>query len=154
MSSIGSAGGRRAQRVGLSVLALLGAMLALAGFSSAAFANEAGDIDQCANGPLRAPAACVFDTSWVNGNLNGSKAHYLEDQTVPFRLKLTGLTAGTHTTTIEWDSLKSGRHAYDFITNFNRTEATANPCQDAGFTCSLGDADANGNATTWWTIPQ
>jgi len=125
-------------------LAVLAALLLALFVAPAAFGAEAADIDQCENGPLDAPHPCAFSLAdadpWVNGNLNGSKAHYREDEVVPFRIKLTGLTAGSNNTiTIEWDTLKGGKHAYDFIYNFNYTEKTADPCVGiAG--CSLGSA--------------
>src|SRR5688500_9134059 len=101
---------------------LFAALLAIAAVvAPPAFAAQNADIDQCANGPLSAPEECVFDSNWVNGNLGASKAHYAEDEVVPFRLVMTGLTPGAHTTTIEWDSLKGGKHAYDFIYNYNYT---------------------------------
>lgn len=98
---------------------------------------SAGNLDQCANGPLSAPTACSFGSAWVNGHLNGNQAHYLEDQVVPFRIVLTGLAAGNHTVTIEWDTLKGGKHAYDFIYNHDYTESTADPCAFVAG-CSLG----------------
>src|SRR5207302_1372012 len=65
------------------------------------FANTAANLDQCANGALAtAPnpqtnTNCATSGDWVNGNLGSSKAHYLEGDSVPYRLRLTGLTAGT-----------------------------------------------------------
>src|SRR5204863_2930209 len=33
-----------------------------------------------------------------------------------------------HSLTIEWDTTKTGTHALDYLTGFDRTVATANPC--------------------------
>src|SRR6266705_1605432 len=37
-------------------------------------------------------------------------------------------TTGTHAVTIEWDTTKLSTHAIDYLTTFNRTVTTANPC--------------------------
>mgnify|MGYP003350386752 CR=1 FL=1 len=68
-------------------------------------------------------------SEWVNGNVNGAKANYLEGDSLPYRLTFGGLdTAVPHQVTIEWDSTKGGKHAIDYLTGFNRTVATADPC--------------------------
>lgn len=119
------------------VLAL--ALLAAAFGASSAQAAAGSSLEQCANGPVSAPHACDFTAAesdpWVNGNLNATKAHYLEGDSVPYRMVFTDLstTAGTnlYTTTIEWDTTESsGKHGIDYITSYNRTEATANACLD------------------------
>ena len=115
----------RAPRRTLSLaLVALMASLALMGFgASSALAIEKGDLDQCANGPLTAPVQCLT-TNWENGNLNGSKAHYLEGQSVPYRLKLTDLNVGTfYNVQIEWDTTQGGDHALDYLTSFDRSLA-------------------------------
>src|SRR5262245_2195353 len=56
---------------------------------------------------------------WVNGNLGASKANYLEDMSIPYRMVMTGLSVGNHTITIEWDTTKSGKHALDYLTDYN-----------------------------------
>ena len=40
---------------------------------------------------------------------------------------LTGIdtSVATHTLTIQYDTLQSGTHAYDYLTSYNRTETTA-----------------------------
>jgi len=47
----------------------------------------------CSNGTTALSTNCA----WVNGNLNSSKAHYLEGDSVPYKVSISGLTAGTHT---------------------------------------------------------
>ncbi|QQS34416.1 MAG: carboxypeptidase regulatory-like domain-containing protein [Acidobacteriota bacterium] len=90
--------------------------------------GSAADLCQCRNGPNGAPEPCT-GTNWVNGNLNGSQAHYLEGESVPYRLAMTGLTVGpTHTVTIEYDTTEGGKHAIDYLTSFDRTETDASPC--------------------------
>ena len=113
------------------VLALAAAALLLAPGGTAA--NPSANLDQCANGTLASPSvpACAPNT-WVNGNVNESKAHYLEGDSIPYRMLMNNLSFGAaspvHTLTIEWDTTKSGKHAIDYLTSFDRTVTTANPC--------------------------
>lgn len=90
--------------------------------------THTASLDQCRNGPLTAPEGCAGN-NWVNGDLNGSQAHYIEGQSVPYRILFGNLAfPGSHTVTIEWDSSENSLHAIDYLTTFNRTETTANPC--------------------------
>jgi len=50
---------------------------------------------------------------WVNGNVNASKAHYVEGYSVAYRAVITGLTNGPHNFKIEWDIRKSGKAGID-----------------------------------------
>src|SRR6266446_3559590 len=64
--------------------------------AAAAFAASAANIDQCANGGVGdTPVACSGN-NWVNGNVNGSKAHWKEGEFLPYRAIVTGLNAGAH----------------------------------------------------------
>ncbi len=98
-----------------------------------ALANPSADLDQCGNGGMLNPTendpACD-PREWVNGNLGPSKAHYLEGDSIPYRLKFDNLGTGAtiHTVTIEWDTTKSGTHAIDYLTTYDRTVTTADPC--------------------------
>ena len=77
---------------------------------------------QCANGSPLDGTPCQSDAEWVSGNLGASKATYNEGDSIPYRMAMTGLSlAGSHTLTIEWDTTKSGKHALDYLTTFNRT---------------------------------
>ena len=90
-------------------------------------------IEQCAN----LSSTCDTPAEWITGNLGQSKALYLEGQSVPYRAVLSGLTAGrTYAVRIEWDTTESGKHALDYLTSFDRTEAGADPCATA--LCSGG----------------
>ena len=74
----------------------------------AVLANPAASSSQWAN---LAPGS-----SWVNGNVNQSKAAYLEGDNVPYRVEFSNLTTGTsnpHTIVIQWDTTKGGKHAMD-----------------------------------------
>lgn len=99
-------------------------------------ANPSADLDQCENGKATAPKAC----DWVNGNLNENNSHYGEGDSVPYRIVFSNLPSGSsHTVTFEWDTTKSGKHALDYLTSFDRTEATANPCSGVA-NCSLASS--------------
>lgn len=88
-------------------------------------ANPSANLDQCENGKASAPKNC----DWGNGNLNENNSHYGEGDSVPYRVKFSNLTTSpaTHTVTIEWDTTKSGKHAFDYLTTYNRTQA-GDPC--------------------------
>jgi uncharacterized repeat protein (TIGR01451 family) len=125
----------------LSVCTLLGSMLVVANVALAA--NQAADLDQCANGALPSAPTDGCDgsagTQWVNGNLGESKSVYREGDSIAYRLKLTNIATGAaqHTVKIEWDTTKSGKHAIDYLTTWNRTVANANPCLGVA-NCVLG----------------
>jgi hypothetical protein len=102
------------------------------------------DLDQCRNGTLDAPARCT-GSNWVNGNLNASQAHYVEGESVPYRMRFVGLPIGAHTVTIEWDTTESAKHALDYLTTFNRTEVDAEPCS--------GVTGCDPAAYSAWAIP-
>src|SRR3972149_7532130 len=58
------------------------------------YAAVSVNLDQYAN---KAPAG------WQNGNLNSTNSEYAEGDSVPFRLNITGLTAGSHTIHMNYD---------------------------------------------------
>ena len=109
--------------------------------------NAAANLDQCANGGVGDPHEPCTMTNWVNGNLGASKAHYNEGDSVPYRLRFSNLdTAVSHTVTFSWDTTKSGKHAIDYVTSFDRTETLAlgnNPCSGVSG-CDLGVFDTEG----------
>lgn len=94
--------------------------------------NPSASLDQCANDPAPSPhtdGCSASATDWVNGNLGASKSSYFEGDSIPYRLTFDNLsTSSNHNVVIEWDTTKSGKHAIDYLTTFNRTVATANPC--------------------------
>jgi uncharacterized repeat protein (TIGR01451 family) len=117
----------RASRVLAATLFLLAVAMAAPMLAKAA--NPAANIDQCRNGQITAPVQCAND-AWVNGNLGEQNSHYREGDSVPFRATLTDLNASagnTHTLVIQYDTLQSGTHAYDYLTSYFRTETTADP---------------------------
>lgn len=91
------------------------------------------DIEQCANGPLDAPIHCNVSSGndgYVRGNVNESKSHYVEGQSVPIRFVATDLTIGqSYTVTLGYDFTKAGQYATDYLTDYDRTESVNNnPC--------------------------
>jgi len=125
-----------------SLLVVLSFVLTLAGAVTpvrAAPQAAAGDLDQCRNGTLASPADCVAGTpplGWVNGNANGTQAHWTEGQSIPYRIRLTGLTNGQHELTIRYDyTAPTGEHAFDYLTTFNRSAPSADPCSDFLIPC-------------------
>lgn len=113
--------------------------------------NPSANLDQCQNGALGNPITlwpCVNGTlggtsysNWVNGNVNGSKAHWREGEFLTYRAKLSGLAAGSHTLVFQYDTVHSGKHAIDYLGSFDATETTSpttgkfhrnanNPCAD------------------------
>lgn len=102
----------------------------------------AGNLDQCANGGIGDPVVPCANPNWENGNVNQSKAHWREGDSVAYRQILTGFTPGStgNTVTLGYDTTKGGKHALDYLTSFDRTETQAmgnNPCSGVAG-CSLG----------------
>jgi uncharacterized cupredoxin-like copper-binding protein len=94
------------------------------------FSDGSANLDTCANGPTSAPVQCTGE-NWDNGNLNASKSHYAEGDSVPYRTVFENLVVGhTYTISIEYDTTQGGKHAFDYLTSFDRTEPSPgnNPC--------------------------
>ena len=93
-------------------------------------------LDQCSN--LTTTCDSAHSANWQNGNLGTSNSDYAEGESVAYRSVITGLTVGqTYFLNLEWDSTENGgHHAIDYLTSFDRTETTADPC--AGVTCAGG----------------
>ena len=113
--------------------------------AEAAFTDGSANLDTCENGPASAPTTCTGE-AWTNGNVNGSKGHYAEGQSVPYRTIFENLTAGnTYTLTVEYDTTQGGKHAFDYLTSFDTTEPTPgnNPCtrKQGGSIVSVCDPD-------------
>ncbi|HTK04889.1 MAG TPA: hypothetical protein VL500_04855, partial [Candidatus Eisenbacteria bacterium] len=97
--------------------------------------DPSGNLDQCANGSTASPATCT-GSAWQNGNLNSNQAHYVEGESAPYRLVLSDVpTTGTNTLVLEYDVMHSSKHALDYLSSFDRTETTADPCSGVG-TCA------------------
>lgn len=114
----------------------------LVGSSAAVAAGKPGfRLEHCANGPFTAPVQCNVasgKSGYTRGNLNASKSHYFEGDSVPARIVATGLSVGqSYTVTVGYDFTVGGVLAIDYLTNFDRTEPTSDPCASVAG-CSLG----------------
>jgi RHS repeat-associated protein len=90
----------------------------------ALFAATSISLSQCGNLASGQPTNCA----WQNGNLNANQAHWLEGDSVPYRVVMTGLTSGTsYSLTIGYATTKGGKHAIDYLTSYNRTMAGGSP---------------------------
>jgi uncharacterized repeat protein (TIGR01451 family)/LPXTG-motif cell wall-anchored protein len=118
------------RRAALAMALLTGTIIVFT--QSSASAKAAADLDQCANiGPT-----CDTDNpaQWQNGNLGSSQSSYSEGDAVPYRTEFTGLTAGsTYAVSLGWETTKGGKRALDYLTTYDYSETTADPC--AGLTC-------------------
>jgi len=64
--------------------------------------------------------APVSPVNWATGNSNSGNSHFSEGQSIPYRLTISKLRAGSHFLEIEWDTKKNSKNAIDYITSFNR----------------------------------
>jgi von Willebrand factor type A domain/Dockerin type I domain len=72
--------------------------------------------------------------NWANGNINSSNSCYAEASSVPYRYFIKGLTANSeHYFTIDMGWTKGGIHGFDYLTDYNLTEAAG--IATAGGTC-------------------
>jgi len=81
------------------------------------------NLNQCANGGKGTLASCS-GSAYQYGDLNSSNSHWAEGDFVPFQLVLTGITKGSHTVTLQYEAVNSGKHAYDYLGSFDATETT------------------------------
>src|SRR5262245_3374484 len=80
---------------------LVASILFLTSLSTPAFAAPPrADLDQARNGGAGSPNNPV---QFVNGDANAVNSHYIEGQSIPYRLVLTNLALGAHNVKIEWD---------------------------------------------------
>lgn len=62
----------------------------------------------------------VSPINWATGNSNTSNSHFVEGQSIPYRLTISKLRGGSHVVEIEWDTRSKGKNAIDYVTSFNR----------------------------------
>jgi len=156
------------RRFGWALLATIlvagSALLTSPSQSPAASSGASASLSQCTNGPVNSggapptPQPCQGSNvagvsvdgttykNWVNGNANGSKSHWKEDQFISYRVNVSGVSANTtHSLVIHYSPVQSGLHAIDYLGDFDATETTAltksadgfnynknNPCSDYG----------------------
>ena len=129
-------------------LRLFKALFSVVALTSLAVSAQAGgSMEQCANGGIGDPVVACTEANgaWITGNVNSSKGHFLEGEVMPYRYVITSHTGTTGHVQIEWDTTKGGTHATDYITTFNATEGTADPC--------TGVASVNCGLVTTFPIP-
>jgi len=88
---------------------------------------QACKFQQAQNGGVN--AAVISPVEFARGNVNGSKAHYVEGNSIPYRIEFTTLSANTqYRALISFDVKKQTKHAMDFITGFqNLKYSTTDP---------------------------
>ena len=154
---------RRVAALGATLVLVASALAVTLSLHDDAAANVSANLDQCANGGEGDPIEVCTGGNWQNGNLNSNQAQYIETSSVPFRLRLGGLSTSpaTHTVVLEWDTTHSAnKHTYDYLTTYDQTEAGADPCSGvascnpAVFTTFPIPADGNIPADPNWTGTQ
>jgi hypothetical protein len=98
--------------------------------ASTTFLDASIDLDQCANGP---PGSELVPCEWQHGDLNTSNSHYAEGDSVAYRATVYKVPDGeAHFIRITYDFTKSGIFGFDYLTRFDRTEASPplDPCTD------------------------
>src|SRR5262245_23856059 len=91
---------------------------------------------------------------FVNGNLNQTKAHYSEGDSIPYRAVIDDLTNGVvYGLQIQWDTVDSGAYALDYLTGFNFSfEGTKHP-GEPDVTPTVGINDISSNTVSTVNIP-
>lgn len=119
-------------------------------------ANPSATLEQCRNGAQGSHVGCVADggnTGWVGGNAGQSNSSWIEGDSIVYRMKFDNLATGgtVHTVTIGYDIFQQSKHAIDYLTSFDRTEAVYvgnppvlnnNPCNN------VSGCDINGPVST------
>lgn len=78
---------------------------------------QACQFQQGQNGGVR--GAVISPIDFARGNVNGSKAHYVEGNSIPYRIEFTTLAANTqYRATISFNVKKQTKYAIDYITGF------------------------------------
>jgi len=105
--------------------------------------TEAVSSKQCQNGKASAPVTC-FGTNYATGSLNRNNSHYAEGDSIPYQIILTAPANSTgNTVQLVWETTKSGVHAFDYLTSYDRTEKTPgnDPCAGTGADCTVVDTE-------------
>ena len=110
------------------VVAALAAALSITVVVAAPSANAAaGSLTQCVNGAT----TTTCDGGWTTGALTATNSEFHEDDVVPQRLVISGLTPSStgHSVTILYDAKKNGFHGYDYLATWNKSVTGADACQ-------------------------
>lgn len=121
----------------VAVLIAVFALMAKAASPLEAQAKPSVNLEQCSNDDPTCDTA--HPNEWITGNLGSSDSDYQEGDAVPYRSILNNLVVGhTYKVTLEWDSTVAGKHAIDYLTSFDFSEAGIDPC--AGEPCGGGQS--------------
>jgi hypothetical protein len=119
----------------------LGAILTVASLVAAPGMARAQTLNQCRNGD-NGNVDCT-GSAWHNGNLNASNSLYRENDFVPFRMYVGGLTVGhSYTVRIGYDALEGGLHAYDYLGSYDASRRPGQaivPCDGIANTTGCND---------------
>ena len=101
------------------LLSQLGFLYLFFGLSVSVFSQSpSGNIDQASNGKLSSPNDPV---NWVNGDLNETTNHYLEAQSIPYRVKIDRVPLGVPIKVIiEFDVRHNGHVSIDYLTSYDQ----------------------------------
>ena len=99
------------------------------------------DFTGCHNGQRGTPELQCTGAQWQTGNMGSNDSQWVEGEFVPVRDVITGLTPGStgNTITIEYDTTKGGKHAFDYLGTYDASTGMPNgpggnnPC--SGVTC-------------------
>jgi hypothetical protein len=141
------------------------------GTATTTFTDSAYNLDQCTNGGVGdTPEPCGGSNiqpngavdgfeNWVNGNANGQKAHWKEGEFISYRARLSGISAGSHTLIVHYDTVSNSKNALDYLGSFDATETTSatastfnanknDPCKDIVQAGEMSSGDCNPSSPT------
>src|SRR5699024_5633436 len=70
-------------------------------------------LEEGQNGGVGRPV--ISPVSWYDGNCHDENSHFIEGQSIPYRVTIGNVHPGNHTLIIEWDIRKDGKTAIDYI---------------------------------------
>lgn len=109
--------------------------------------SSIGTYDQCSNDLGTGYTTGDVGCRWINGNLNANNSIYFEHDATVQRFWLEGLAPGSqHTVTFKYGTTKGGKHAYDFLTDWNHSEnwiSVADRCQDIAGCTTASETTSN-----------
>ena len=96
--------------------------------------SPSANLDQCRNGASDSHQDCTDDgpggnpDTWVNGNAGSENSHYVEGESIPYRMVLNDLPTGVPITlTVGYDIRHSSKNAIDYLTYYDRTDVNVYP---------------------------
>ncbi|UVO39390.1 DUF11 domain-containing protein [Bradyrhizobium arachidis] len=102
----------------------------------------------------KAPDAIGGNENWGNGDLNTNNSHYFEGDSVPFRATFAGLVVNqTYSITLSYDTTKSGKHAFDYLTTYNATLPAGHTATEANPDPTIGTAFTESGTHDTLAIP-